>query len=235
MTTDEWVVRVVLATTAEFSEAEIEKMSDIADKRDATVARRAGMPGVVITMDVDVTGDEDRAVGDAVDWALALAQEGAGVGDVTPVDVRFMTLEAYEVEALHPDIPALASAADAAEILGVSRQRVHQLTTTNPNFPPPIARVATGPLWARSAIEWFKSVWERKSGRPAKRASVTISHAAESRLKIDPTIAARHAGAVLRNRNVGRDRTSNDEDVANQGRLGNWIVSAQALSHKKPE
>jgi hypothetical protein len=85
------------------------------------------------------------------------------------VDLRVTTPERFEAEALRPDFPPLASAADAAEILGVSRQRVHQLAASNTRFPAPIVRVGTGPLWAVPAIEHFASVWDRRPGRPAAR------------------------------------------------------------------
>jgi hypothetical protein len=51
------------------------------------------------------------------------------------VDLRVTTPERFEAEALRPDFPPLASAADAAEILGVSRQRVHQLAASNTRNP----------------------------------------------------------------------------------------------------
>ncbi|MFI9812272.1 hypothetical protein [Saccharothrix variisporea] len=173
MITDEWVVRVVLATAAEVSGAQLDKMADAADDRDATAARWAAGTGIVVTADADAAKGRDQGVSAAIDWALKLVSEVGGCDDATPVDVRFMTLEAYEAEALRPDIPELVSAADAADILGISRQRVHQLMTSNVKFPAPVARVATGPLWTRAAIEWFDSVWERKAGRPAKLAPVT--------------------------------------------------------------
>ncbi|MFN2496739.1 MAG: hypothetical protein ABR608_12650 [Pseudonocardiaceae bacterium] len=99
-----------------------------------------------------------------------------GVDTETELDERTLvalanlavtTPEQFETEALRPDFPELASAADAADILGVSRQRVHQLAASNTRFPAPVARVATGPLWTVPAIEHFAQVWERKPGRPS--------------------------------------------------------------------
>lgn len=65
------------------------------------------------------------------------------------IGLRVCTREQFETEALRPDFPPLASAADAAEILGVSRQWVHQLAASNTRFPEPVARVGTGPLWTQ--------------------------------------------------------------------------------------
>lgn len=166
--TDEWVVRVVLATEAEFSEAELDKMSDLADERDATVALWERGPGVVVTLTVDDSNTEDLALSQAINWTLSVVCNAGGRDDADLVDVRMVRMQIYEAEAVYPDIPELASAADAAEILGISRQRVHQLASSNAVFPSPVTRVATGPLWTRSAIEWFDSVWKRKAGRPAR-------------------------------------------------------------------
>lgn len=164
---NEWVLRIVLATDSEVGDASLDKMADLADERDATVALSDRHAGVVITMDVDGIGEV--ALQEAVDWALRLAAEAGGCAKAVPVDVRLVAADVYEAEALQPDIPALASAADAAAILGVSRQRIHQLLGSNSAFPQPVARVAAGPLWTRNAIEWFDSVWVRKAGRPARQ------------------------------------------------------------------
>ncbi|MGH4023288.1 MAG: hypothetical protein ACRDRV_01745 [Pseudonocardiaceae bacterium] len=100
--------------------------------------------------------------------ALSAAEQGVGSardklrtdppGEI--VDLRVTTPEQFEAETLRPDFPPLASAADAAEILGVSRQRVHQLAASNTLFPAPVATVP--------AIEHFDRVWERKPDRPSR-------------------------------------------------------------------
>jgi hypothetical protein len=53
------------------------------------------------------------------------------------------------------DVPPLASAADAAQILRVPRERVQQWVTERV-FPAPVARVATGPLWTVDAVQAFR-------------------------------------------------------------------------------
>ncbi|WP_410597868.1 hypothetical protein [Amycolatopsis sp. lyj-23] len=195
MMTNEWVIRVVLATEETVSDTALEKMADAADERDATVARRELESGVVVTMDVDVSDGGGHEISAAIDWSLKLVRDVGGCEDAVPADVRYMTLDAYEAEALRPSVPELASAADVAEILGVSRQRVHQLATSNPRFPQHIARVATGPLWARSSIEWFDSVWERKAGRPAKLAAVSNPRPRQP-VRAEPTSVLRGIAAA---------------------------------------
>ena len=45
-------------------------------------------------------------------------------------------------------------------MLGVSRQRVQQLTR-HPDFPPPVARLAMGSVWTRADV----TAWAERTGR----------------------------------------------------------------------
>lgn len=49
---------------------------------------------------------------------------------------------------------------EIAELLGVTRQRAHQLAATY-GFPEPLARLAVGPIWSRKDVER----WAREVGR----------------------------------------------------------------------
>jgi predicted DNA-binding transcriptional regulator AlpA len=51
--------------------------------------------------------------------------------------------------------------ADNLAMLGVSRQRVHQLTEEDPSFPKPAAELATGRVWETADIE----KWAKATGR----------------------------------------------------------------------
>ena len=55
----------------------------------------------------------------------------------------------------------LLGTTEVAALLGLSRQRVHQLATDDPGFPAPAVRLAAGPVWEREAIEG----WARSAGR----------------------------------------------------------------------
>lgn len=52
--------------------------------------------------------------------------------------------------------------AEIAELLGVSSQRVSQLSLTD-GFPDPVARLRAGKVWERADIER----WARETGRRA--------------------------------------------------------------------
>lgn len=155
-----YAVEITAATPHELTNEQLDELSTRADEqRDWTLSRRAGGPGwtVVVWVEADdVIGATQDAVAQVRAWS---------VDQLIAIHVR--TEEAYSAAAHAPTLPELASATDAAQILGVARQRIHQLRAENPRFPAPVAEVALGPLWTRAAIEWFNTVWERKPGRPA--------------------------------------------------------------------
>ncbi|MFL6127774.1 MAG: helix-turn-helix transcriptional regulator [Mycobacteriales bacterium] len=64
-----------------------------------------------------------------------------------------------------PTLPELVGASEVGEMLGVSRQRVHQLRE-HATFPAPLVEVAMGPLWDARAVEAFARAWSRRPGRP---------------------------------------------------------------------
>jgi hypothetical protein len=163
-----WIVQVTLATKHPITERMLDAMANLGEPRDITVAARADEPGMVFT--VEVSADQVNLV---PRWAFAIAAEAGGYG--TPaaptlrlVDLRAVTPEIYEAEALRPDTPEMLAATDVAEVLKVSRQRVHQLHSERADFPAPYARLGSGPIWTRPAIEAFDRTWTRRPGRPAK-------------------------------------------------------------------
>ncbi len=56
----------------------------------------------------------------------------------------------------------LVGVAEIADMLGVTRQRVHQLTKTA-EFPRPLAELSAGVIWDRAEVER----WARTTGRLA--------------------------------------------------------------------
>jgi predicted DNA-binding transcriptional regulator AlpA len=62
-------------------------------------------------------------------------------------------------------MPRLVGAHEIRELLGVSRQRVHQLTRRS-QFPAPVADLAQGKVWLRDDID----AWIAQRGRRNTRA-----------------------------------------------------------------
>jgi FtsZ-interacting cell division protein YlmF len=51
--------------------------------------------------------------------------------------------------------------AEIAQLLGVSRQRVHELMRTDPAFPEPAAELSAGRIWQRSDVEQWMAARSR--------------------------------------------------------------------------
>lgn len=105
--------------------------------------------------------------------AQAAATLGLPTGPVSEVVVA--TVERLEQSLEESALPVLVGAVEAGAILGVSRQRVHALAAAHPGFPRPIVRTATAWLWTEDAIRAFAARWERKPGRPARKAKASLS------------------------------------------------------------
>jgi hypothetical protein len=87
-----------------------------------------------------------------------------------PSAVEIVTEQELYRRAAEPTLPELMSAAEIADELGVSRQRVHQLRSTE-GFPVPLADLRGGAVWDAAAISKFAQTWERKPGRPRTNAA----------------------------------------------------------------
>lgn len=125
------------------------------------------LPGIEVTL--AITGpDTPRAAIDDGFGALAAALATHGRRVVGWLGAEAITWQEAERRLNQPTFPELVSGVEAAAILGVSRQRVHQLSAEHRQFPPPVARLASGSVWLRSGVEGFARTSTRKPGRPAK-------------------------------------------------------------------
>ena len=102
--------------------------------------------------------------------ARALALEA--IGKVTSPG-RILRLEAVDADELErenalPNFPDIVGSNEADEILGVSRQRLHELRAAG-RFPDPLVELSATPIWLRPTIEAWLERWDRRPGRPAKQ------------------------------------------------------------------
>lgn len=81
------------------------------------------------------------------------------------VGVRVLTSAERDYEIAHPFVPSLVGVADIGDMLGVSRQRAHQLTQTE-GFPAPIDSIGQTAVYLRSQVLGWESGWSRQTGRP---------------------------------------------------------------------
>ena len=103
------------------------------------------------------------------------------------VGVEVLDRDEYDRRADEPTMPEVVSAPEVAAMLGVSRQRVHQLFSDNRWFPRPLFRLGSGPIWSVEAIRSFDSRWTRKPGRPKLESdfddneTMSVAEAAETK------------------------------------------------------
>lgn len=180
----DWAVTVTTALRSAATESQLEDLLDVLIERGAGAVTSTGR---TISSTMTLHNQPD-----------ALAASIAGANTLT-VALSTLDIEAEQltgIEAITTDeqdrqlgmstIPPLVGASEAAAILKVSRQRIHQLHTSHSDFPPPAVEAAMGPLWLQAAIEGFDRRWTRKPGprtqeSPAEKTSAT---AAKNREKV---------------------------------------------------
>ena len=68
---------------------------------------------------------------------------------------------------LHDDPELIVGVTEAGALLGVSKQRLAQLRASYRDVPPPVAKLACGPIWTNRAIVAFRTRHPRRPpGRP---------------------------------------------------------------------
>lgn len=132
-----------------------EVMEQLVDHAPA-LSLQPGWVSVTITMLAGTPIEAIARASDLVGEVIRFAMEEA--------EVRTMEAQLHELE--RPNLPSLLGVSEAAERLGVSRQRAWQLYRQNVDFPPPAVELKSGPLWLEGSIEGFKDRWPRKTGRP---------------------------------------------------------------------
>lgn len=152
---------------------------------DATDARVNALVDSLAPMGGVVTADSTR-------WTAQITMTGTSAVDVVDrgVDLVAMTaaqcrlpqwsierVEVVEVDRRDTELevsnfPDVVGTTEVAELLGVTRQRIHELRKAD-RFPEPMVELAAGPIWLKPAIVAFDERWERKAGRPSNEAKWT--------------------------------------------------------------
>jgi predicted DNA-binding transcriptional regulator AlpA len=154
----QWSVRVTAPVPADI---DIDALATVAEKLRATFSHDGARH--LLTADFRVIAPTLRK---ATDGALRAAR----ALPAKPTRLQVLSLDDWIAEQKAPRPQDLVGSAEAALLLGVSRQRVGQLVN-RPDFPSPIARLSAGPVWTRISIEAFGQNWTRKiTGRPRKAA-----------------------------------------------------------------
>jgi len=103
-------------------------------------------------------------------FAMAL-RKAKFPGDSQVIAAELETIEDQDRRLAESNVPLLVGVKEVASTLGVSKQRVSELSK-QPSFPHPIVSLAAGPVWDRHSIARFLQDWERRrTGRPSKQAA----------------------------------------------------------------
>lgn len=153
-----WVVTLTYRLTLD--EAEFNRLADALDDVDAGVFNLPSSR-VMVTYGTDAPDPVKAATVAREHVGLVIHQEPTGIEVVMEDD--------YGKRADAPNLPRLVSAPEVAELLNVSRQRVHQIRSL-PAFPAPLYELRTGAIWDARAIEKFGRDWARRPGRPTRTA-----------------------------------------------------------------
>jgi hypothetical protein len=146
---------------AQLQEEQLDTVADQLDELDWTVAQ---LPDGYLSVFAYSEDDEESldAASRVADISKRILLDLDIDGELERVVVS--TQRWREREAFQPSLPELLATKDISAMLGVSRQRVCQLRREHQQFPDPVMETGAGPLWTRSAVDWFVSAWNRRPG-----------------------------------------------------------------------
>lgn len=148
-------------------DAAADALMDLLADYDGIVSLGAGSWSATVSVRAD---SAPNAVTSAADLIGRLA-ERAGLPGWPTVRAEAVRQDVLDAANMRPTLPEMVSAPEAAEILAVSPQRLHELAAGHQGFPEPVYELRTGRLWLRAGIEAFAQRWERRPGRPPKAAA----------------------------------------------------------------
>ncbi|HZC08498.1 MAG TPA: hypothetical protein VE485_00410 [Mycobacterium sp.] len=125
---------------------------------DGSVARIPGR-GIDVTIYAPASLSICDAIAKTIDDVTHVVEIDA------PIGIEVITEHEHARRAEAPTMPELMSAAEIAEKLGITRQRVHQLRKSAA-FPAPLAELRGGAVWDAAAVQKFVDAWARAPGRP---------------------------------------------------------------------
>lgn len=148
--------------TSEVDDASVDVFMDLLKAYDGVVGNSHRSWTATVSIEMP---DPRHAVAAAVPLIESLAAT-AGMPAWPMVRAEAVRDDVLEADNARSTLPDLVSAPEAAEILRVTPQRLHEIADRR-GFPQPVYELRTGKLWLRPAIEAYDGLWQRKPGRPA--------------------------------------------------------------------
>lgn len=153
----EWSISVTAVAGRPLSDADIDRTAEELSPHGVAIGVDPG--GVTLQFDV-AAPSRNAAIGEG----LALITRTAPALEVKRIDTQTVEELERELETDHTDYAGLA---EAAQILGVSRQRASAIAK-RPGFPAPVGVPASGPIWRGADVRRFAAGRVRRPGRPRK-------------------------------------------------------------------
>ena len=126
-----------------------------------------GSSGHRVSFRLTVEAKSARAAIDAACRTVPAALEYLDLQDDQLTRAEATDHDVLDEDLERPNFPDLVGVSEIAASVGVSRQRVSQLSKRD-DFPRPLVVLAAGPVWERHAVENFIEAWERRPGRPRR-------------------------------------------------------------------
>lgn len=168
MTTDMYSIRVEAQAPAGVAHGADDAADDfmdlLADHSGVVAVGDSSWSAIVSVAAADVCSAAARGAG-----LVTMMAAKAGMPSWPFISAEVMRQDVLKAANERPTMPEIVSVPEAADILGVSQQRVRELAATQARFPKPVYELRTGKLWLRTAIEAYAERRPRKPGRPSSR------------------------------------------------------------------
>lgn len=142
----------------------LDALTDALADRDASIGPEGDLYVAVLTVNAGTIRQASSIAISAVVAAAAAARQSK----VIPQGIEVITEAEAERRISTPVIPDVVDSKSAAEILGVSKQRVQQLSASDSRFPVPLLVVSGSPVWGKDAMLAYAERRDPRPGRPAK-------------------------------------------------------------------
>jgi len=187
-----WATTITLRGNGTLDDDQADEVVERLEDAHGTLS--VGVGEISVTLDVDTDEGRSMFVVSDAEQTVRLALLGTPAFDWPLVHAELATAEEQESRLAEPPIPELLGSAEVAALLKVSKQRLAELRA---RLPLPLATLASGPVWARPAIEAFDRAWTRKPGRPRLLEAIEGLDAAERhRVAVSAPVEPLHSGVT---------------------------------------
>lgn len=158
-----WSIRVQATVPAPLTQDQTDALVDALAPHNPSIVTDTAPATVAARLDIEAA--TLRAAAAAGIKAFTEALTGLTI-EYAVEAVEATTYDALDRQLAQPPVPPLVGMAEIATLLGVSRQRAHEVSA-RPDFPTPVQHLAAGAVYIRAQVEAFNRGWERKrTGRP---------------------------------------------------------------------